>query len=310
MRNHEAPLPVQIPPVDGELFASWLHRTAVANALSPRELQTLVRKGNWTPQRLPPTELSPTYLAHLAFLTGIERGEIEKRFVYSVHHLQAYGRVRYIVEPSTTRFCPMCWRDDSTPHFRRVWSDDFSVVCSQHRCFLLVQCPCHQPSPGNRIQAMERRIPVHHCSECCTDLRAAPAIFPDNLDFHHDWQRFWHSDDTALPSEFLWRERLNQSPASRSEQREFARFIWQYFRIKEDQSMGLIDSKINYETANFFIALANAMKRIQINPESAFEYLALNLQNQLRKLLKIKDLSYINPYIFSFCQAYCIESKN
>jgi len=44
------------------------------------------------------------------------------------------------------RYCPLCLHDDEHPYFRKKWRLAFSVLCTQHRCYLLDRCPrCGTP---------------------------------------------------------------------------------------------------------------------------------------------------------------------
>lgn len=58
------------------------------------------------------------------------------------------------------RYCPLCLREDELPYFRKKWRLAFSVLCPQHRCYLLDRCPgCGTPltpylsCKGGKIEA-------------------------------------------------------------------------------------------------------------------------------------------------------------
>ena len=69
------------------------------------------------------------------------------------------------------RYCPLCFKEDTSPYLRKKWRLSFSTACLKHRCFLLDRCPrC-----GNAVTHYRRPVigDFPNCDLCGFPLREA-----------------------------------------------------------------------------------------------------------------------------------------
>jgi hypothetical protein len=176
----------------GELFSSWLWRTAVAAGVSPlRFARDVVGTEHddidrdvapATVRRL--AQLSGQSFAHLAggvlsdltnipqdTITGLAEDALlrDGRFLLARQVRDRQGRPRPVLQ-----YCPRCLHTDATPHFRRGWRFIHAVVCVEHGCRLHDRCwDC-----GGAIAPLATR-PIDaqpRCPACDAHLWAAPVI--------------------------------------------------------------------------------------------------------------------------------------
>lgn len=190
-------------PLPGELFSSWLLRSARANHLklstfvflslgnktvlrrdmertvTPGELNTLAR---WTAQL--PGALHATTLRML-------EGTLTRKVALTAHTrwVLPFRLWSTAAQSPGLAFCPLCL-GDREPYYRLLWRCSFAPVCPEHRRVLLDRCPfCltpvqfHRLEFGYLVKNMVPKTPITTCFRCQGDLRegepgepAAPLI--------------------------------------------------------------------------------------------------------------------------------------
>jgi len=144
--------------IPGELFASWLWRTAVAAGVPPCEFagEELGRAIDDIDRDVAPTTLrrlalvSGQSFAHLAggtLSTTIKGVEDTPASVAESVLLQdgrfllvRRGHDRQGRELPVLQYCPKCLETDPRPYFRRVWRFSPMAVCIKHGCRLHDRC--------------------------------------------------------------------------------------------------------------------------------------------------------------------------
>ena len=173
---------------DGELFSSWLWRTAVAAGVSPRHflrdevgenyddidrdiapatLQRLAGLSGQTARHLSAGLLVPNKAA----LTLSEAAENELlrdgRFLLSGSGHDRQGRRRSLLQ-----YCPLCLRLQGGTWFDRAWRLVPIAICVAHE--IRLHNGCWQCSAPVSLLALRTADPVPRCASCDASLLDAP----------------------------------------------------------------------------------------------------------------------------------------
>lgn len=193
-------LPLTPPPLEGELFTSWLLRLAHANGGSLAHFTTTLTgdKDFWgQDQDRHPAE---AVLARLEAYTGVEvarlrdltlqhfEGRLFPRLPLRapMRWLLALNKVGYGRRCPGMVCCPQCLLE--RPVLAQVWRLSFVTVCTRHGCELLERCPHCQaplcPQQGELGWGLEgpgkTSPPQVRCGTCGDSLLDAPSPKADS----------------------------------------------------------------------------------------------------------------------------------
>ena len=174
-----------------ELFSSWLRRAALAGGVAPRQFtrDVLGKLDGDVDQTMTPAmprllaERSGQTVRHVAggLLVRPEvrsdtiAGHVEDLLLRDRRFLLTRAdRGRRGGSLPALQYCPCCLREDSRPHFRRVWRFIHVASCEDHDCCLHDQCwRC-----GSSISALDQRTLDRQpsCATCDAALMNAPLI--------------------------------------------------------------------------------------------------------------------------------------
>ncbi|MCF3945785.1 TniQ family protein [Acidiphilium iwatense] len=172
----------------GELFSSWLWRTAIAAGIPPRRfvrdavgetledidrdiapatLQRLATLSGHTADHLAAGLLIPGTVAQTPAAIGEEVLLRDGRFLLTRKGRDRLGRSRPVLQ-----YCPRCLRAPGIPSFARAWRFAHAAVCVTHACRLHERCwNC-----DSAISILDQRNadPEVRCTTCHAALGQAP----------------------------------------------------------------------------------------------------------------------------------------
>ena len=177
--------------IPGELFSSWLWRTAVAAGVGSRNfvkelkldgdeidreitapiLMYLGQRSGQSFSHLAAGTLVPWFQEFDTSPTGSSEAGLLKdgRFL-----LMRNGRHRLERQRAILQYCPRCLQTDQRPFFRRAWRFGHNVVCVEHGCRLYDGCwHCGELVSPLRFRAMQAQP---HCTKCDVPLSKGPLI--------------------------------------------------------------------------------------------------------------------------------------
>lgn len=168
---------IVLPPLEDELFSSWIVRMAYAHWTHPHSFtnQYLGYRYNSFFRRDPDVSMVPQAVKKLGRMC---RGKVD---VYSLT-LKTYAG--YLQEEITDipnlflcplRFCPACLRQDKVPYFRKKWRVMFYTVCQEHECYMQDGCPkCGEKLNISKMYRDDK--PYTYCHRCGFELLRAKAL--------------------------------------------------------------------------------------------------------------------------------------
>lgn len=185
--NHPWAIPVPLLP--GELFSTWLARTALAQGCDPMDLTGSLwpRWRAWTVDL--DRGLSPERLEVLALRSGVDAAQLEEATLRPV--VTAINPERCSVKAmwpwvlslgsrnrrrfGGLQYCPYCLAEDQIPYFRRSWRLVWHVGCVRHGNLLADHCGrCHAPAEPHRSRATD--MTLCRCPSCGFDLRGSVTL--------------------------------------------------------------------------------------------------------------------------------------
>lgn len=131
-------------PIPGEVFSSWMHRSAYSSRLSLKQLKAIWAVKSTLFQidcGVAPleSEIIASTVNHLAAHT------IEETRWSPQSYLAKWRGLCLTTDPllhsPIYRYCPECLRDDAIPFFRKAWRLAFNYVCTEHAILLRDTCP-------------------------------------------------------------------------------------------------------------------------------------------------------------------------
>jgi len=172
-------------PEPHELFTSWLHRLALANATSDHTLGATMLPGVAIWNRDPDRSFDPAYLPVVSMWTGVPVRGLEcmllSRWVGRLSEsVSSTGYSAWILPIGVYHrlrrrgllFCPACLQEGKADAFW-MWRMAWSVCCRRHRKMLLDSCSsCGEVyMPHRTAPSLLGRMP---CVCCGSDLARAP----------------------------------------------------------------------------------------------------------------------------------------
>lgn len=183
MSNMPRLWPYHPKPQQGELFSSWLLRTAHGNSEKPHTFCHIVwpHKQIWNRDidLMAGNEMLQTMVARTATSWESAADTLLSAYVGSVLQAVTPDRKMRWVMPlgiyhrTRRRFglqwCPSCLSEDKVPYFRRSWRMAFSTSCRLHQCLLVDACHlCGAPAVPHKGEHMK-------CHSCGTAYNEAPS---------------------------------------------------------------------------------------------------------------------------------------
>ena len=203
------PLPLHLPPQEGEAAMSWLRRLSVRYDVPARDLIRSVGSRQ-------PVTSTPRAAARLRNNRGIPARlgltDDETRALVRPQPLAAATKT-YLdtLHPGApkrpqSRYCPRCLAAPE-PWWPDHWQSPLSLICPTHRCYLVCACPgCGQP-PLATTAWLTRPVELHRCPSrlppwradlgrrppwCDTDLTTVPSTTaPDDQVRAQQWLHQW-----------------------------------------------------------------------------------------------------------------------
>ena len=143
-------------PFEEESFLSWFTRLAKENCsdvdLLFQKLRTLSSLKSINQQIIDKQliklesnkKLKNELIANLSPFIEITPSRLKK---ISFNISEINNQWDYLNVPlQTPRYCPLCLKDDETPHFRYYWFLKFITYCNTHKLLLKDSCPnCYSP---------------------------------------------------------------------------------------------------------------------------------------------------------------------
>ncbi|MGE4070199.1 MAG: TniQ family protein [Lysobacterales bacterium] len=169
----------------GETFSSWLHRTALANAVADHTFSRLIFKDRVVWDR----DIDRFADTQILLDAGEWTGESPLRLrqgllacaegrVFPKHTIR--GHLRWVLPVAVRRrnwnsygqqFCPACI-SEATPYFRLLWRFAWATVCTRHSVALRDSCPkCDVPVTPHRLRYDPRRGLT--CGSCAARIAQA-----------------------------------------------------------------------------------------------------------------------------------------
>lgn len=157
-----APLPIHVPPRDGEAVVSWLRRVSLRYDVPAR---TLLKVAGTQKPVTGTSKVTARLANNRALLDRLGlTTEQARRLLAAPPMLAALDdylttmRRRWAPPPRWSRYCPACLADPD-PHWPGDWHSPLSLLCLRHAVFLVNLCPgCDQPplvSPAWLSQPLE-----------------------------------------------------------------------------------------------------------------------------------------------------------
>lgn len=192
------PVPIHLPPRDGESSVSWLRRLSVRYDVAAR---SLLRSAG----AIRPTESTSAAAARLRnnrdITAQLGLTTAEARALLQPHPMAAatksYTDTLRGGRPLTygSHYCPRCLAEPD-PWWPDHWQTPLSLICPIHRCYLVGRCPGCGQTPHASKDWLARPGPLRHC----------PSRQPRRLSAGRR-QRLWcdhdlaSADTTAAPTE-------------------------------------------------------------------------------------------------------------
>jgi len=154
------------PPKADESLRGYLLRLSIENGY--RSLSKFMEISGSPKSR--PSTFDSFDLAPLSDLTAQPKADLE-RLVYrptgdSSRLFLGHTIPSFLISPDRLKFCPSCIEEE--PSFKAIWDLQLSVVCLEHRTYLISECEeCKRP-------ATWFGSPWYQCA-CKHDLRCSPA---------------------------------------------------------------------------------------------------------------------------------------
>lgn len=187
------PIPVEI--INGESISSWLTRLALEHGCDPIVLTGWLWP-NWRAWTFDLDRGLPNdKLDVIARYTEIDRSSIIEAGLpcsakcFSTKALPKHGIWPWIqalgVRNRTYRggiqFCPLCFKQDVLPYYRKSWRFSWVSCCDLHSVRMIDHCPnCSKPVEPHRLQALEANE-LAQCASCGFDL-AESSVTPATAD--------------------------------------------------------------------------------------------------------------------------------
>lgn len=180
--------PLVPPLLPDEILSSWLCRCALALGTDPIRFTAALWPGSRTWSCDFDRNPGDAQLLSLAASSGLPLADIERAALggWARSWMGAAPSpqgawpwlipvgARGIARTGITQFCPLCWRADEEPHYRRLWRLSWYVSCEPHGTLLHDRCPsCASALAPHRLQLGAASLA--RCDRCGSDLREAPA---------------------------------------------------------------------------------------------------------------------------------------
>lgn len=168
---------------EGELFSSWLIRTAIGNSTKVQTFCHLIwpKRQIWT-RDIDLVE-ADDLISVLARKTATDQNRIRDSFLQTyegkmfktiklntvnpwIRRVGIYHRLR---RRHGLMYCPLCLESDEIPYFRKLWRTNLSPICLTHATVLRDCCQ------GCGSTVMPHRGDIMECDSCGHDLRDAKA---------------------------------------------------------------------------------------------------------------------------------------
>lgn len=283
-------------PFEDEIFSSWIVRTAYAHKTHPH---------TFTNQYL-------NYRQHSFFLTEnditldakmikiIEQKSYNKIDIQSLMLKTYSGYIQkniYKNSPNTffshLKYCPICFREDTTPYFRKKWKVIFYNICYKHQCYLYEYCPkCKTKLDISKMY--DNELPYTHCHQCGFELKKGRRLpihkkHTQSLDYQNKIFKVIHDGYIQLGSSVVYSFLFIEVFA------KFSKLILinkKHKFIKNHPLFGLI-KHIELNNLNHPIC-----KRINSKEQSAFfglvMYIFENYPHNLKRFILENKLTYYN----------------
>lgn len=180
---------VSTPLLQDELLSSWLTRAALSSGCDPLTLTSLV----WPGQRVWTRDLDrlsdDTALLALTNISTISHSGFKAATLGpTAATITHQPLTRLAVWPwvlalgsrnrrrrGGTQYCPACFRESSTPYYRKRWRFAWHTACATHLICLHDECPnCHAAIEPHLLVAEDADMAI--CATCKYDLRESPSV--------------------------------------------------------------------------------------------------------------------------------------
>jgi hypothetical protein len=175
-------------PIKDELLSSWLCRTARAHytgykefikALVDTDYKVMSNPSKSTFWNVDIDRKCPEPLRNLIIRrTGIDLDSFDTMSIikWDSNTIDQFIARTNRKDIDGIRYCPLCLKEDKTPHYRRNWRSLFYSICPIHEIMMYAHCP--NPKCKNAIQfnKIDFKKPFISCHACGTDLSTAIPI--------------------------------------------------------------------------------------------------------------------------------------
>ena len=154
-------------PLEGELFSSWMVRTAYAHKTHPHTFENLYLD---LPQRLFSKDIDVSINNETIQIVQNKCRDKVNIFSLTMQTYNTYLQERIVPNGfnkliTPLRYCPQCLKEDKVPYYRKNWKITFSTICMKHNCFLYGACP-HCKSTLDISKMYNNKLPYTHCYKC------------------------------------------------------------------------------------------------------------------------------------------------
>ncbi len=182
--HHKANKPNRTHPIKDETFSSFLIRHCIA---SGQNLRILLRISG-----IPQISFDIDYRYNKKVVELVaKRTKLDKNYLKSQILLSEYKKVQQLKYWKKTsckknywhthnnwrnerdilngqRYCPLCFREDKQPYYRKQWKRNYMSFCPKHLCLLENKCPnCKTPQS---FVALHFESDLDYCSRCFYSL--------------------------------------------------------------------------------------------------------------------------------------------
>ena len=164
-------------PFKDELFTSWMVRLAYAHKTHPHTFTN--QYFNFRPHSFFLGASDVTLDARM-----IESIEKKSNYKIDIQALMLKTYAGYLQKDiidnpniflSDLKYCPVCFREDKIPYFRKVWKVVFYNICHKHKCRLYEHCPeCKTKLDISKMHNNE--LPYTFCPQCGFELKRGKRI--------------------------------------------------------------------------------------------------------------------------------------
>jgi hypothetical protein len=200
IKSNRNEFPIWAELIEGESLSSWLVRTALQNSMDYFSLISLFLKDFDSSHLYDIKNVDfLNYASLFKYLSKVSNNSLQNIKKMS---LSSFGKwidvvikERYDYGDSDEfkllwktegiynyemglRYCPLCLRQDSQPHFRKKWRLRFIPICLEHNCYLTERCP----KCNGLIKSYTLRwgaFNLRNCNKCNADLSQAEPEFID-----------------------------------------------------------------------------------------------------------------------------------